>query len=88
MELCNMSKRKTRVTFKSYTPNQALLLPPSLEELIEADHPVRVVNDVIERIDLKELLKEYPGGGSSAFHPKMLLKGMVYAYINNVYSSR
>src|SRR4029079_15892634 len=83
-----MSKRKTTVTFKSYTPNQILLLPPSLDELIEAGHPVRVVNDVIERIDLKPLISQYPGGGSSPFHPKMLLKAMVFSYLNNFYSSR
>jgi transposase len=83
-----MSKRKTRVVFKSYSPNQAFLLPPSLDELIATDHPVRIVNDVIERIDLKPLLDEYPGGGSSSFHPRMLLKAMVFAYLNNIYSSR
>lgn len=83
-----MSNRRSKVRFKSYTPNQALLLPPSLDELIGADHPVRVVNDVIERVDLKPLLDEYPGGGSSAFHPKMLLKGIIFAYVNNIYSSR
>jgi transposase len=83
-----MRKHQSAGLFKSYSPNQILLLPPSLEELIEAEHPVRVVNDVIERIDLQPLLEKYPGGGSSSFHPKMLLKAMVFANINNLYSSR
>lgn len=83
-----MAKRNFTVAFKSYSPNQAMLLPPSLEELISATHPVRVVNAVLDKIDIHPLLKKYKGGGSSSFHPRMLLKVLVYAYINNIYSSR
>ena len=83
-----MSKAKRSVVFKAYTQNQAMLLPPSLDELIAADHPVRIVNQVLEKIDIEPLLKKYSGGGSSSFHPRMLLKVLVFAYINNNYSSR
>jgi len=65
-----------------------MLLPPSLDELIAQDHPVRVVNQVLDKIDIDPLVKKYKGGGSSSFHPRMLLKVLVYAYINNTYSSR
>jgi len=65
-----------------------MLLPPSLEELIEAHHPVRIVKQVIEKIDLDALIKNYKGGGTSSYHPRMLLKVIVYAYLRNVYSSR
>ena len=82
-----MSKKK-QVVFKTYTPTQAFLLPPSLDELIIATHPVRVVNDVIDRINLAPLEKQYEGGGSSSYHPKMLLKVLIYGYVTNVYSSR
>jgi transposase len=83
-----MSKPKRSVVFKAYTQAQAMLLPPSLDELITADHPVRIVNQVLEKIDIEPLLKTYSGGGSSSFHPRMLLKVLVFAYINNNYSSR
>jgi transposase len=79
---------KRKVVFKNYTPNQTMLLPPSLEELIEQDHPVRIVNQVIEQIDIDALIKNYKGGGTSSYHPRMLLKVLVYAYLRNVYSSR
>lgn len=65
-----------------------MLLPPSLEELIDKTHAVRVVNQVIDRIDLEPLLETYKGGGTSSYHPRMLLKVLVYAYLNNTYSSR
>ncbi len=80
--------KKLTVAFKSYTPNQVMLLPPSLDELIQKGHPVRIVNDVIDKINLNPLLQKYEGGGTSSYHPKMLLKVLVYAYVTNVYSSR
>jgi transposase len=74
--------------FKQYSPAQAFLIPPSFEELIDANHPVRVVNDVVDKIDLRLLEKQYKGGGTSSYHPKMMLKVMVYSYLTNIYSSR
>lgn len=65
-----------------------MMLPPSLEELIDKNHPVRIVNQVIDKIDIDPLLKKFKGGGTSSYHPRMLLKVLVYAYLNNTYSSR
>jgi len=77
-----------KVIFKPYHQNQMYILPPSIEETIESKHPVRIVNEVIEKINIKPLLKLYKGGGTSSYNPKMLLKVLVYAYLKNVYSSR
>lgn len=65
-----------------------MLLPPSIDELIEANHPVRTVNRVIDSIDIHHLIKSYKGGGTSSYHPRMLLKVLVYSYLCNTYSSR
>jgi transposase len=65
-----------------------MMLPPSLEELITANHPVRIVNQVIDRINIDPLLKKFKGGGTSSYHPRLLLKVLVYGYLNNTYSSR
>ena len=84
-----MAKKKQKpVVFKPYTPNQLMLLPPSLEDLIGPNHPVRLVNQIVDAIDLDPLLKQYTGGGSSSYHPRMLLKVLVYGYLVNIYSSR
>jgi transposase len=79
---------KEKVVFKDYNSNQMMLLPPSLEELIDANHPVRIVQEVIEQIDIQPILRKYKGGGTSSYHPKMLLKILVYGYLSNIYSSR
>jgi transposase len=67
---------------------QASLIPPSWDELIPAGHPVRVVNGAVERINIEALLRKYKGGGTSSYHPRMMLKVLVYAYTQRVYSSR
>ena len=77
-----------KIRFKSYSPNQAMLLPPSLDEMIPSNHPVRVVNRVVDQIDIRPLIRTYKGGGSSSYHPRMLLKVLIYAYLRNIYSSR
>lgn len=79
---------KRMQVFKDYSPTQAFLLPPSFDELIDVNHPVRIVNDVVDRIDLKLLEQQYKGGGTSSYHPKMMLKVMIYSYVTNIYSSR
>ena len=67
---------------------QAMLLPPSLDEMVSANDPVMVVDRVIDQIDIRPLISTYKGGGSSGYHPKMLLKVIVYAYWRNIYPSR
>jgi transposase len=85
----DMARGKTlSVVFKSNFQNQAMLLPPDINELISPNHPVRVVNEVLEKVDISELIKLYKPGGTSSYHPRMLLKVLVYGYINNIYSSR
>lgn len=83
-----MKKRKSkRVVFKPYLMDQ-LQLPTNLEDLIPPNHLVRVVNDAIEKMDLSILLKQYKGGGTSSYHPKMMLKVLIYAYAQRIYASR
>lgn len=75
-------------SFKAYHQRQSMLLPPSLDELIPHNHPVRIVDEVLSKIDIQPLIRQYKTGGASSYHPGMLLKVLVYAYINNIYSSR
>ena len=83
-----MKRKETEPVFKPYVMNQAALLPPSYEEIIPENHLVRIVNEAVEKIDLTPLVSKYKGGGTSSYHPKMLLKVLVYAYVDKIYSSR
>ena len=77
-----------KAMFKIYDQNRLKLIPPSFDELIPVNHPVRVVNDIIDHINLEALEKSYKGSGASSHHPRMLLKVLIYAYLRNLYSSR
>jgi len=84
-----MPKGKTlKVVFKQDLQNQGTLIPLDLNDLVAADHPVRIVNAVLDKVDISPIIKQYRPGGTSSYHPRMLLKLIVFAYINNVYSSR
>lgn len=83
-----MKKGHNRVTFKPYTMEQPAILPPSLDELVPQGHLVRVVNQTIEELNIDPLMRRYKGGGTSSFHPRMMLKVMVYAYTQKIYTSR
>lgn len=83
-----MKNNHGKVTFKPYQQNQPMLLPPNLDEWIPEGHMVRVINKFIQTIDLSVLEATYKGGGTSSYHPKMLLKVLVYAYVKKIYSSR
>ena len=77
-----------KVTFKSYNPNDNLLLPPCLGDYLPENHNARVVSAITDRLDISEIERGYKGGGASSYNPRMLLKVIVYAYLNNIYSGR
>ena len=79
---------RSKLVFKDYNHNQNLLLPPSLEELILPNHPVRIVNQVVDNLNLDPILAKYEGGGCPPYHPRLMLKVRVYGYLTNQYSSR
>ncbi|AZA92886.1 Transposase domain (DUF772) [Chryseobacterium nakagawai] len=78
----------SKPVFKAYYQDQIMAIPPTLDELVAKGHPVRIVNDVINRINIQSLLDAYKIKGTSSYHPQMLLKVLVYGYVSNVYSSR
>ena len=57
--------------FKSYTSNDNLLLPPCLGDFIPRN---------IEQINLEALYRKYSPKGCSAYHPRMMLQILVYAF--------
>ena len=79
-----MSKQ---VTYKNYNMNQ-LEFPMDISELIPENHISRLINAIVEEIDDKELRNCYKGGGRSSYHPKVMLKVIIYAYTEKVTSGR
>ena len=78
----------TKVLYKSYTQNDYFLFPPCIVDFIPENHPVRTVNAILDNFDISEIESTYKGGGTTSYHPRMLLKIVVYAYLTNLYSGR
>lgn len=74
--------------FKAYQQNQRWLFPPNIDDMVAINHPVRVVSEVIDKIDIDIIIQKYKSHGPSSYHPRMLLKVLVFGYLNNIYSSR
>ena len=78
----------SEAVFKKYDQHQMSLLPESLEDLIPERHLVRVVNEMIDGMNIDSLISTYKGGGTSSYHPRMMIKVLVYSYTQKKYSSR
>lgn len=74
--------------FKEYIQDELLLFPPTFDELIPSNDPVRTISRIVDRIDLSKVYNTYNDKGAAAYHPRMLLKVLIYAYMRNHYSSR
>ena len=78
----------TNLHTKSYSNKDRLFFLLNPNEDIAENDPVRIVDAVVESLDLKEFKKLYREKGRCAYHPKMMLKLILYAYMNNIYSCR
>lgn len=78
----------TKLHTKSYNNNDSLFFLLNPNEDISENDPVRIVDAVVESLDLSEFKKLYREKGRCAYHPKMMLKIILYAYMNNIYSCR
>jgi transposase len=77
-------------TYRSYSPDQLLLLPPSLRDWLPENHLVYFVSDVVDQLDLTSIESFYEKDerGQPPYHPRMMTKVLVYAYCVGVFSSR
>lgn len=77
-------------TYRSYLPEQSLLLPPSLREWLPDGHLAYFVSDVVDELDLSaiESVYEEDDRGQPPYHPRMMTKILLYGYCVGVFSSR
>jgi transposase len=78
------------MAYRTGNRNQMCLLPQSIEEYVAADAPVRVYDAFVEALDFAKLgieINPYKVG-NSPYHPKAMLKLLVYGYSYGVRSSR
>jgi transposase len=80
-------KSRFAPTFKPYD-NRQIQMIFDIEALIPENHPARIVDEMVEAVPDAQLFSHYKGSGRSPFHPKMMLKIILFAYSQRVYSCR
>jgi len=76
------------MSYREYNQEQTDIFGLDINARIPEHHLVRFVNDLIENMDLTKLHAQYSPEGSPAYNPKMMLKIIVYAYMNGIYTCR
>jgi transposase len=76
--------------FRSYVPDQLLLLPPDLREWLPEGHAAYFILDVLGELDLSEVYASYDSskGGRPGFDPRLMTGLLLYGYCQGVTSSR
>ena len=76
-------------TFLPYDPEQQLLLPAALQEWLPPDHLAYFISDVVDQLDLSAITGRYEEQrGGPPYHPRMMVKVLLYGYCTGVASSR
>ena len=81
------------MTWRPMDREQAWLLPPSLDDLLPDDHPVRFVASFVDGLTKEEwagfgVNMEGEALGAPAYHPRSLLSIWLYGFMTGVRSSR
>ena len=78
------------MNFKQHHRNQIFLLPPSFRDFLGDGHEAVILDEFIRELDITALEQHYANehGGSSAYHPAILLAVLIYGYMNGIFSSR
>ncbi len=76
--------------YRTYLPEQELLLPPSLREWLAEEHLAYFVSDVVDQLDLSAIhaVYEKEKRGQPPYDPRLMTKLLVYGYCTGVFSSR
>ena len=73
-----------------HTPDrkQAMLLPPRIDDYVSATHRVRLIVEVVERLDLSNFKVGTADTGRAAFPPAALVSLLLYSFSIGVFSAR
>jgi transposase len=82
------NKTRSKIRFKQITSQQSVLFPSNIGDKIGINHPVRIVSQIVDGLKIDNILSTYKGGGTSSYHPRVMLKILFYSYLNNIYSCR
>lgn len=80
----------TTRTFRPYEPDDLWLLPPAPRDWLPEEHLAYFLSDLVDELNLTPILQTYGGvtRGTLPYHPRMLVKVLLYAYAVGIPASR
>ena len=76
--------------FQPYEPDEQHLFPPSPRDWLPEDHLAYFISETVDELDIEVIKSSYrqAGAGTLAYHPRMMLKVLIYSYCTGIFSSR
>ena len=76
--------------FQPYEPDEQHLFPPSPRDWLPEDHLAYFISETVDELDIEVIESAYrqAGAGTLAYHPRMMLKVLIYSYCTGIFSSR
>ena len=84
------TRQRSSPDYRTYLPEQDLLLPPRLSEWLPENHLVYLVSEVVDQLDLSAMhaVYEKEKRGQPPYDPRLMTRLLVYGYCTGVFSSR
>jgi len=76
------------IEYKEYVINAGYLFPPSLADFLGANDEVHLFAEVTEHLDISSLDSDFNGMGQHPYHPRLLLRLLMWGMANRVVSTR
>jgi len=74
--------------YKPYVIDTGYLFPPSLADFLGAEDEVHIFREITEHLDIRGLDSDFNGMGQHPYHPRMLLRLLMWGMANRVVSTR
>jgi len=74
--------------YKPYVIDAGYLFPPSLADFLGPEDEVHIFREVTEAVDVGSLDSDFHGMGQHPYHPRMLLRLLMWGMANRIVSTR
>jgi transposase len=76
------------IEYKGYVIDASYLFPPSLADFLGPNDEVQAFAEVTEHLDVSRLDSDFDGMGQHPYHPRLLLRLLMWGLANRVVSTR
>jgi transposase len=88
----DVSRKPAAKRFRPINRNQMMIRPINIDRLVEPDHPVRAIWEMVQRLDMSRVESDYKavegGKGRSRHDPRLLMAIWIYGYSEGINSAR